>query len=205
LYKKVVIQDRVRVPPTKLGKKLEEAIEETIKEEYVGVLTPNKEIMLALIKIVNIGEGIIIHGDGAVYYDTTFEMLAYQPVMHEIVEGEVSEITEFGAFVRIGCVDGLIHVSQVMDDYVSYSKTGNLQGKTTNKSLSVKDKVRARIIAISLKTLASAKIGLTTRQPWLGKLKWIKEEKKLQAQQLAEQSKKEEKGEAGKEKKTTKK
>ena len=38
----------------------------------------------------------------------------------EIIDGEVIEIAEFGAFVRIGPMDGLVHVSQVTDDYIGY-------------------------------------------------------------------------------------
>ncbi|MEM4675742.1 MAG: DNA-directed RNA polymerase, partial [Nitrososphaerota archaeon] len=38
--------------------------------------------------------------------------------------------------------------------------------------------VRARIVAVSLTGGASGKIGITTRQPFLGKIEWIKEETK---------------------------
>lgn len=156
---------------------LDESIREAIIGDFVGEFTKDKGFFVSLIGVNEIGEGIIIQGDGAVYYETEFEMLAYEPFMHEIVEGVISEITEFGAFVRVGPIDALVHVSQIMDDYVSYSKTGNLQGKTSNRSLKVGDKVRGRIIAISLKSPQSAKIGLTMRQPGLGALSWIKEEK----------------------------
>ena len=100
------------------------------------------------------------------------------PAFFGIVEGKVAEITEFGCFVNIGPIAGLVHISQVMDDFVSYSKSGVLQGKKTKRSLKVGDMVRARVVAISLKSLQTAKIGLTMRQPGLGKLEWLKEGKK---------------------------
>jgi DNA-directed RNA polymerase subunit E' len=46
-------------------------------------------------------------------------------------------------------------------------------GKESKKTLENGDKVRARIVTISLKKAKENKIGLTMRQPGLGKLDWI--------------------------------
>ena len=81
----------------------------------------------------------------------------------------------------MGPMDGLVHVSQVTDDYINYdSKRGALLGKESKKTLEEGDKVRARIVALSLKGKSSkeTKIGLTMRQPGLGKDEWIEKEKK---------------------------
>jgi len=58
----------------------------------------------------------------------------------EIVEGEITEIKDFGAFMRITeDVDGLIHVSEISDQRIS----------TPNELLSIGDKVQAKIIGIN--------------------------------------------------------
>jgi DNA-directed RNA polymerase subunit E' len=90
------------------------------------------------------------------------------------------EIAEFGAFLRFGPIDGLVHVSQVTDDFMGYDeKTGTLAGKDSKKVLKVKDEVIARIIAISLKsTVVDSKMNLTMRQPGMGKEEWLKKAKK---------------------------
>ena len=59
-------------------------------------------------------------GDASVHYPVTFRALSWIPRDKEIVEGIVVDVTEFGAFIRCGPLDGLVHVSQIMDDYVSY-------------------------------------------------------------------------------------
>ena len=188
MYSILELKSNVRVPPQFLGKKLKEAVKSAIEEEFIGSLGKHG-LFLAILGVKEIGEGTIIPGDGAVYYKTTFEALVYKPILHEVVEGFVSEITEFGAFIRIGPIDGLVHVSQVMDDYVNYSESGVLQGKESKKVLKVKDKVRARIIAISLKNVRGAKLGLTMRQPGLGKLEWIEAEKKKETEEVKEKKK----------------
>ena len=90
------------------------------------------------------------------------------------MRGTITEVTEFGAFVRIGPIEGLIHVSQLMDDYINYdSKLPGFVGKKTDKKIVVDDNILARIVTISLKgDVSSSKIGLTMRQPFLGKPEW---------------------------------
>jgi len=181
MYQILKLKDRVRVPPELFTSDIKESIDAAIKKDYEGVLSKKQGFFISLISIENIGEGSILPGDGAVYYDVSFEILAYKPELQEIVEGEVTEITEFGCFVNMGPIAGLSHISQVMDDFVSYSKTGSLQGKKSKKSIKVGDLVRARIVAVSLKTLQTSKIGLTMRQPGLGKIEWIIEEMEKRA------------------------
>ncbi len=187
MYKILTMTSKIRVPPKYFGLDVKESIVKAIMEDYEGYLTPNQELLLCLIDIKSIGDGIIIPGDGAIYYNCEFDMLSYKPVLHEVVEGTITEIAEFGAFAKIGPIEGLIHQSQVMDDYVTYSKSKTLQGKNTKRVLKVGDKIRARVIAATFKTLQTAKIGLTMRQPGLGTLKWLEEER-LKAQKVVKKS-----------------
>ncbi len=174
------IEDTVRIPPNKFRDPLEDVAVEILNESYVGKIDKKLGLMVTVKEIEEIGTGKVIMGDGAAYHDVLFTALFFKPELHEIVEGEVIEITEFGAFIRIGPMDGLVHVSQVTDDYINYDgKRGALIGKESKKSLEEGNKVRARIVALSLKGKSSkeTKIGLTMRQPGLGRFEWIDEEK----------------------------
>ena len=174
------IEDTVRIPPNRFVDPLEDVAVEILNESYVGKIDKKLGLMVTVKEIEELGIGKVIMGDGAAYHDVIFTALFFKPELHEIVEGEVIEITEFGAFIRIGPMDGLVHVSQVTDDYINYDgKRGALIGKESKKSLEEGNKVRARIVALSLKGKSSkeTKIGLTMRQPGLGRLEWIDEEK----------------------------
>ena len=175
MYSILELKSNVRVSPTLIDKELKDSIKLSLEEEFVGKLGKDG-IFLAVLDVKEIGEGAIIPGDGAIYYKVSFEAVVYKPMMQEVVEGFVTEIAGFGSFVRIGPIDGLVHISQVMDDYVSYSESGSLQGKESKRALVVGDEVRARIVAVSFKNIQGAKLGLTMRQPGLGKIKWIEEE-----------------------------
>jgi DNA-directed RNA polymerase subunit E' len=180
MYKIVTVRDTVRVPPDRFAEPLDEVVMDVLRKTYEGLTDRDLGTILAITEVSEIGTGRIIMGDGASYHDVTFDALVYKPELHEVVLGEVVEIVEFGAFVRLGPLDGLVHVSQVTDDYIGYDrKKGVLYGKETKRALKEGDKVRARIVSVSARKGARAgKIGLTMRQPGLGKLEWIEEERK---------------------------
>lgn len=188
MYYIATIEGTVRIPPYKFGENLEDIAIETLNEEYSGKLDKEAGLVVGVIGIEYIGEGIVIMGDGAAYHDVEFNALLFKPEQQEIVVGEVIEIAEFGAFVRIGPMDGLVHVSQITDDYINYdARNASLIGKESNKLLQEGDKVRARIVALSMKgkTIRDSKIGLTMRQPHLGSFEWIEAEKRKIAEKKA--------------------
>jgi len=116
-----------------------------------------------------------------------------QRVFIPFFNSNIEEITNFGAFINMGAIRGMIHISQTMDDYVSFSNTGTLTGKDGKRTLAVGDNCMARIVAISYKG-EEPKIGLTMRQPGLGKLEWIKADKDKSAADAAKTLKAEAKG-----------
>ena len=174
------INDTVRVPPKLLGGKLKNSVLKILQEEYEGLLDEDIGIVIAVFEVQNVGEGKIVPGDGSVYYATNAKMLVYKPELQEVVEGNVSEITEFGAFVKTGPIEALVHVSQVMDDFINFdSKNQIFVGKDSGKKLAINDIIFARIVTISLKgSVSNSKIGLTRRQIGLGKKEWKEIDKK---------------------------
>ena len=122
--------------------------------------------------------GKMIAGDGGTYHKVEFNALTFYPKLQEIVQGELVDITDFGAFVRIGPTDALLHLSQVMDDYLkSDVQAGVILANQSGRTLKVGSTIRTRITAVSLGKAASmGKIGITCRQPFLGADEWIAEE-----------------------------
>ncbi|NMG82677.1 MAG: DNA-directed RNA polymerase [Methanosarcinales archaeon] len=180
MYKKMRLIDIVRIAPEKLGEPKKESVKVALQEKLEGMIDKKLGTVVSILDVIEVGEGHIIPGDGAVYYDATFDAVVFTPVMQEIIEGMVVEIVEFGAFIGIGPMDGLLHISQITDEYISCdSKNARLVTKEKGRSISVGDKTRARIVAVSLneREPRDSKIGLTMRQPALGKLDWIEEDR----------------------------
>lgn len=173
--------DTVRIPPTLLGEEVAPTVKNALREKLEGQVDKKLGSLVAIHKIVEIGEGHILVGDGAVYYDVTFEAIMFVPELQEIIEGEVVEAVSFGVFIGMGPMDGLLHVSQITDDFISYdAKNARLVTKNGGKSIAEGDHVRARIVAVSINEREpnESKIGLTMRQTALGKLQWLEEARK---------------------------
>jgi DNA-directed RNA polymerase subunit E' len=171
-------RDVVRIPPDRLGLKLETAISELAQQQFEGKLVDGQNLTVTIQDVKPLGEGHIIHGDGGVYQEVEYRALLFRPELQEVVEGAVVEIRKFGAFVRFGPLDGLLHVSQIMDDRVNIDEHNQrLVGVETKRDLKVGYKVRARIVSLSLSEISprDSRIGLTMRQPGLGRLEWIVE------------------------------
>lgn len=176
MYKKMKLKGVAKIEPGHLGDPLEAAVDRALRDKYEGVVDKSLGTIVAVLGADDIGEGRILAGDGSIYYEVSFDALVFKPEMQEIVEGEVVEIVKFGAFLSLGPFDGLLHVSQITNEYISYDeKNARLVSKESSKSLGEGDRVRARVIAVSLneKEPRESKIGLTMRQTGLGKLEWL--------------------------------
>ena len=181
LYLKVQREDVVRIPPERLGEDIDALAKEFTRSLLEGRVGADKSLTLIASNVERVGEGRIVHGDGAVYQKVRYDAVVARPTLQEIVDGQVVEILKFGAFIRFGPLDGLLHISQVMDDRVDVDEENQrLIGKDTKRDVRIGDKVRARIVAVSLNERAprESKLGLTMRQPGLGKLEWLEDERK---------------------------
>ena len=190
MFYKIQIKDHIRVTPRLFDLKVKDAVLKSAQQKYTGMIDPQLGIVIDVTDVKETGEGIIIPGDGASYYEAKVEILTLIPELQEAITGNIRDIADFGAFITMGPIDGMIHVSQTMDDFVSFSKDKVLAGRDTKRNLRIGDSCRARIIAVSFKDLNNPKIGLTMRQAGLGKIEWLTEEEKPKAKKEKTEEKK---------------
>lgn len=171
-YLKTFVES-VRIPPSLFGLKLDKAALQILREKYERTVAKEQGIIVSLHEARVKSKGRIIQGDGAAYFDVEYDALVFTPQINEVIVGEVTELLEFGAFVRMGPIDGLVHVSQVADDFFSYDKKKEaLVGKQSKQTIKKGDLVKAKIATVSLKdSVANSKIALTMRPDGFGKIK----------------------------------
>lgn len=193
MYKMVTIEDTIRIPPHLFSEDLQKVIEDMVHQTFEGRYRKDHGVIVVTDKVEPVGEGVVIHGDGAMYQKVRFDALVFMPVLQEIVDGVVCEVVEFGAFCHIGPIDALVHMSQIMNDFIEVDiDNERLIGKENKRSLTVGTTVRARIVAVSMNELSprESKIGLTMRQPALGAHEWIEEDRKEKKEQPEKKKKK---------------
>jgi len=191
MYYKMEMSDKVRVPPHRMGEELSRVILDVLQEYLEGSIDKEIGIFIAVTRIVAIGEGEIVPGDGAIYYDVDFEAVVLRLSLQEVVEGLVVETTSFGAFVSLVPIDAMLHVSQISDEYINYDeKNARLICQESKRFIGVGEPVRVRAVTLSLneREPRDSKIGLTMRQSGLGTARWLEED------MLKEKEKEKEKG-----------
>ncbi|HDN51279.1 MAG: DNA-directed RNA polymerase [Thermoplasmata archaeon] len=175
MYYLVNMENTIRIPPSYIGEDLDEVSEHIVRETFEGTMDKEHGIIVVARNVKRLGEGYILHGDGAIYQHVEFEAITFKPEMHEVLDAIVCDVVEFGAFCHIGPLDALVHKSQIMDDKVVIDVDNKrMEGKEKKRVLKVGDKVRVRIVTVSLNEMnpRESKIGLTMRQPGLGKEEW---------------------------------
>ena len=175
MFNLITLKDTIRIDPTMFGEPLQAAAYLELRSKYEGLVDEELGYIISVINLEVNSNGRIIPGDGGTHHPVSFDILTFFPQLQEVIEGEVVEVADFGTFVRIGPVDALLHVSQLMDDFISYDeRQGILLGKESGRTISRGDIFRVRIVAVSFpRGRSSGKIGVTARQPMLGKLDWI--------------------------------
>ncbi|MEK6902069.1 MAG: DNA-directed RNA polymerase [archaeon] len=183
MYLQAKVRDTIRVPPSKFSGNLNESILNIVRGDFEGMVDGDLGVIVAVTDAKRRGEGKIVPGDASAYFDSEITLLVYKPQVNEAVEGMISEATEFGAFLKTGPLEGLIHVSQIADDFITYdANLPGFVGRDSKRTLKIGDQVTARIVSVSMKnTIPDSKIGLTMRQPGLGKKEWAKMKKVVRA------------------------
>lgn len=176
--------DTVRIPPERLSEDYENVCKEIAQETFEGTMHDN--IMVVLVKDIKlIGEGRMVYGDGAVYQKVEYQALSFEVRDKEVINGFICEIVKFGAFVRFGPLDGLIHISQISTERIDVDLVNQrLISSESKRFLKIEDEVRARIVSVAIneRSPRESKIGLTMKQPGLGKLEWLEEDRKKEAE-----------------------
>jgi DNA-directed RNA polymerase subunit E' len=189
MYKRVTLRDTVEVPPEHLADVTPDLVKKLLQDKLEGRVDEGVGSVVSVIEVTDIGQGAVLPNEPGVYYEAEFDALTFDPQMQEVVDGQIVEVVNFGAFVGIGPVDGLLHVSQISDEYLAYDEENQqLASRESNRTLTVGDAVRARIVTKSIdeRNPRESKIGLTAKQVGLGKHGWLTEERERRGSQEAQ-------------------
>jgi len=145
-----------------------ENLKNKISELYEGLIDKNIGVVISVVKIKDVKDGIYVPEDGYFYFETTFDLLVFKPEVNEVVYGIIDSVTTFGAFVNLGVLDALVHISQLGFNKYQF-KDNKIVSEDGKEVFKKGDKVKGRITAVSYKE-EIPKVALTLRQPGLGKI-----------------------------------
>ncbi len=180
MYTLEVREDTIRIPAEYIreGQSLSQHVDRLAHQAFEGKFDDDDNFVLVTYDHEMVGRGKIIHGDGAIYQRVRFKAILFKLGANEVVDGGISEVLDFGAFIQLGPLEGLLHKSQILEEPITIvhnetkiigSKTGIVMGRG--------DTIRSRVVTLSLNQHdpRSSKIGLTCKQPGLGSPFWSEE------------------------------
>ncbi|MCI1466166.1 MAG: 30S ribosomal protein S1 [Lactobacillus sp.] len=152
-----------------------------ISNRYVSDLKPfiGKKMNLKITEIDPDKNRLILSRKDLIEKERTeaFEKVASQLVEGDIIEGTVSRLTGFGAFIDVGGVDGLVHISEISYKHVDKPSDVLKVGQTVKVKVIGIDNDRRRISLSIKQTLPSpfeeATKGLTEGDVIEGKIKTL--------------------------------
>ncbi len=165
------LEDTVRIPPKMFGKPLAKSVYSILQERYNSKIDPRLGHVVMTFSIKVDGSGLV-SSNGTTVHKVQFDALVFHPKAHEIVRGEIIEMADFGAFVRIGSTDAVLHLSQISHGASVDVKAGTIRIGGGKSTLRIGSRVRSRISAVSMSKDSSIKIGLTCSEPTLGPEDW---------------------------------
>jgi DNA-directed RNA polymerase subunit E' len=178
MYSIVKAEEKIRVSPALAKRDIGEAIKEVLKEKYEGKLIRDLGLVVKVIDANPMSKGIVVSGDPNIYFTTEFDMITFTVDVNEVYRGIVKDVMDFGAFVIIGPIEALLHISQISKEKFSVNKKDRILEGANGKKLKKGDIVYTKVSTVSMKGSASnIKISLTMRGDGLGKDEWIKEVK----------------------------
>ncbi len=169
------ITSTLRVAPNRFDEDLTSILLELARDSLEERIFEELGFIVAVLDAEGVSTGRLISGDAGGFYNCDFTVLSYLPERGEVIEGQVKELIDFGAFIRVSTIEALCHVSQMADDFFTYHQgQEKLVGKKSDKAIFIDDVVRGKIVVVGVQRNAM-RVGVSMRQAGMGKLEWIEE------------------------------
>jgi DNA-directed RNA polymerase subunit E' len=172
----VDVKEKVGIEAQNLREDIGESIEEKLENLHIK---ENNGVFLGIVEIINIGEaGEILPEKPYIYFDVEYKALFFQPLEGEIIESYITDVAEFGPFVRFGPLEALVHISQISKEKLSYNPEQDVIASRDGKIVIKKaEQVRAMVVNYSISE-ERTRVNLTMKQDGLGLIKLVEKKKK---------------------------
>jgi len=93
---------RILLHPSFFGPQMEKFLENKLYADVEGTCSGAYGYIIAVISIIDIGQGVVMSGTGQAEFVTTYRAIVFKPFKGEVVDGIVGEVNKMGFFVEVG-------------------------------------------------------------------------------------------------------
>ncbi|XP_049295625.1 DNA-directed RNA polymerase III subunit RPC8 [Anopheles funestus] len=102
------LKDNVRIAPELFGLKLPEAIKDEINRKLANKVLLNVGLCIALKDIIQLGDSIILPGDGASHTEVNFRYIVFRPIIGDVITGKIRSCSREGVHITLGFFDDIL-------------------------------------------------------------------------------------------------
>ncbi len=178
MFYEVDVEDNIRIPPSMLDMELNNAALSIVKDRYERRFFSDIGFVLLVEDAEVSSEGKVIAGDPNIYYKVRFKCIVFELTVNEVVRGFVKDLVDFGAFVSLGAVEALLHLTQIAATRFVYDKKSKaLVSQKPKLAVKKGDEILAKVSTVSWKThITDTRVSITMRAPGLKDLNWTKKQ-----------------------------
>src|SRR5437667_12887992 len=101
MFRIVTVEDVVRIPPQKFGDPIDDVAKEQIKLKYENYVDETLGYVILVTGVDVESTGKILPGDDSTHHRAVFKLLTFFTELHAAADGEIVDVTNFGAFIHI--------------------------------------------------------------------------------------------------------
>lgn len=157
------VKTKTSLSPDQLdpNKNADELLLDTLRDSLEGKVLKDIGLVVAVISCNIQGEGTIPPRSPDIFFNTEMQIICFRPVEGEVIEGEVVNVTETGAFINIGSLDGFWPRNRISDKRLQFNaKNGSLQDREGQITVRRKEKARVKISNVEIRTPVSLSSAL---------------------------------------------
>jgi DNA-directed RNA polymerase II subunit RPB7 len=95
-----VLTHTILAHPSYFGPKLHEHIETRLHADVQGTCTGQYGFVIAVLEIVDVGNGIVLPGNGQAEFIITYKAVVFKPFKGEVLDGVVTQVLK----VKLGTI-----------------------------------------------------------------------------------------------------
>lgn len=162
------LQRDVELHPKFFGRQLRRAVEEQIYKEVEGTCSGKHGYVVAVVKVLDTGEGRIREGTGYATFQVTYQALCLRPFKNEVVQATVQTVTKVGFFCFAGPIKIFVS-SYLIPEEFEFESTQEAAFASSDGEVRVKagGEVRVKIVGVRLEPTECTCIA-TMKEDYMG-------------------------------------
>lgn len=147
MFWEVPLVQKVRIHPAQLSTNIEETIKIELRNTVEGQITPETGLILLVIRVVDVGPGIVSQRTGYGLFDVKYDAIVFRPQSGQVVDAVIQSVSPQGFMAGAGPLEVFVATKSMPDGYTYDYENGSFHDSKAENVFMPGTKVRVKIIS----------------------------------------------------------